>query len=183
MDAHQIDHEKPAPPKYSQYSIRKFAPNYKGKAENFNPDPKARVVKHKQNKRNGPKGPELAPPTHLEANKHPTPQRNDSIIAEAIFGVDILVVAIQPLQEFNANFSKIIDITLMTFQNMIPDVNQIDRKFTKEELAYYATAMLWIRLIDIKSKQSKTALNATEKEILKSSEDIAWTVPQPIHAY
>lgn len=135
------------------------------------------------NKRNGPKSPELAPPTHLEANKNPTPQRNESIISEAIFGVDVSVVAIAPLEEFNVNLSKIIDITLTTYQSMVPDVNQIERKFTKEELAYYSTAMLWIRLIDIKSKQRRFALTSTEKEILKAAKDIAWTVPQPIYAF
>lgn len=163
--------------------MRKLAPNYKGKPENFNPDPKTRVGKTKTNKRNGPKSPELAPPTHLDANKNPTPQRNESIISEAIFGVDVSVVAIAPLEEFNVNLSKIIDITLTTYQSMVPDVLQIERKFTKEELAYYSTAMLWIRLIDIKSKQRRFALTSTEKEILKASKDVAWTVPQPIYAY
>lgn len=90
---------------------------------------------------------------------------------------------IAPLQQYHANFGKIVDITLMTYQNMIPDVNQLDRKFTKEELVYYATAMLWLRLIDIKSKQRMEALTSVEKELLKRTKDIAWNIPQPIYMY
>lgn len=165
--------------------MQKLAPNYKGKPKNFVPDPKLRKERKPRpvQKRNGPKGPELTPPTHLDANKTPTPQRNESIISEAIFGIDVSVTAIEPQQHFDANFSRLVDLTMITYQNMIPDVKQLDRLLIKEELSYYATALLWLRLIDLKSKQRLRGLTSQEKDILKATKDITWNVPQPIYGY
>lgn len=113
-------------------------------------------------RRNRPQSAAVAPPTHLEANKNPTPQRNDPISSEAIFGVDVSVIAIEPQQRFAANFSKIVDLALITYHNMIPDVNQTDRRFIKEELVYYSVGLLWIRLLDIKSEQRLHRLTSME---------------------
>lgn len=175
--------ENPTEIKYTKEDIQRLAPNYRGKPENFNPDPKARKPTKPPPKRNGPKSSELPPPTHLDANKNPTPQRNDPIISESIFGVDVSVTAIEPQQHFNASYAKLLDIVELTYQSMQPDVKQLDRLFTKEELMYYATAMLWIRLIDIKSKQRVEGLTSQEKDILKATKDLTWNVPQPIYAY
>jgi hypothetical protein len=79
---------------YTPEEIRKMAPGYRGKQENFDPS-RAGKKKAPAPQRLGPKSP--APPLMaLERNKNPTPQRNDPILSETIFGVDIAVTEIAP---------------------------------------------------------------------------------------
>jgi hypothetical protein len=74
---------------YSVEELRKVAPFYKGKPENF--DPKKIGKKAPPPKRLGPKSPNPTPPSRVNMPHTPTPQRNEPIISEAIFGVDITV--------------------------------------------------------------------------------------------
>lgn len=90
---------------YSTEEIQKIAPGYKGKPENFDP---AKGKKRFVQKPKGERKTTLPPPSNLNAT--PTPQRNDSIISEAIFGIDVTVTEIAPRQVFSANYAKIVDI-------------------------------------------------------------------------
>lgn len=93
---------------YTMEEIKRVAPNYRGKPENFNPDKvgkrNPRPPPKPQPNKNGPKSPELAPPTHLSTKS--SGQRNESIIAESIYGVDVRVTEIAPRQNFSANYRK-----------------------------------------------------------------------------
>lgn len=74
--------------------------------------------------------------------QNPTPQRNEPIISDAIFGVDIDVVEIQPRQTFDANFFKLPDLAAEVYANYQPDVKQLDRTLAREELSYYSAGLL-----------------------------------------
>lgn len=52
----------------------------------------------------------------------------------------------------------------------------------KEEMAYYATPLLWMKLIDAKAKEGKVALTGEEKAIRKAVNDEQLNVPQPLYA-
>jgi hypothetical protein len=166
---------------YSVEELRKVAPFYRGKPENF--DPKKIGKKTPPKPRLGPKSPNATPPSRLGLSQTPTPQRNEPIISEAILGVDITVHEIEPRQNFEANYSKLPDITVEVYNSIAVDENQLDRKMAKEELCCYTTGLLWMRLLEVKAKQPNVALTSEEKAIRKSAANEIFNVPQPIYAY
>lgn len=171
---------------YTSEEIKKIAPGYRGKAENFDPLKKGKKREagpprpKANNPRPGPTSSEVPPPTHPQ--KAPTSQRNESIISESIFGIDVSVTEIAPRQEFSASYNRLIDISLETYQNLRPDEKQLDRLIMKEEMAYYATSLLWMKIIDVKAKEGLIALTSEEKAIRKAITDEELNVPQPLFA-
>lgn len=99
----------------------------------------------------GLKSPLPTPPSRVNMPQTPTPQRNDLIISEAIFGVDTTVTEIEPRQNFEANYSKLPDIAVKVYNNISVDEKHLDRRMGKEELSYYATGMLWLKLLEVKA--------------------------------
>jgi hypothetical protein len=96
-------HEKK---QYSSEEIKMMAPGYRGKPENFDPKkfggkakPKARTT--------GRKTPFVTPPGVLERNKNPTEQRNELMLQDSIFGVDVTVIPIQPRENFSTSFAQL----------------------------------------------------------------------------
>jgi hypothetical protein len=93
---------------YTAEDIKKIAPRYKGKPENFYPNllGKKRSPMPKA-KRLGPSSDQVPKADFVAAPQKATPQTNESIISELIFGVDITVVPIDPRQNFTANYSTL----------------------------------------------------------------------------
>ena len=106
-----------------------------------------------------------------------------SIISEAIFGFNAQMRPIEPRQTFTAYYAQLPLITDEVYQQYKTDVKQLDRQLQREELLYYSTALLWLRLIDEKAKQVDEALTSEEKALRKVSMDVELNVPQPIYAY
>lgn len=171
---------------YSQEEIKKIAPGYRGKAENFNPSrmgkKSSKPPPPRQNKA-GPSTSDVPQPKLLDSNKVPTPQRNESMISDAIFGVDVKVQAIDPRQNFSTSFARLPSISDEIFQQYRADNNLLDRHIVKEEFVYYATALLWFKLIDVRAKQGRIALTSAEKDIRKAIQDKSFNVPQPLYIY
>ncbi|KAF5292488.1 hypothetical protein FQA39_LY14035 [Lamprigera yunnana] len=88
--------------------------------------------------RKGPVSSKLPEPSNPQSA--PTPQRNESIISKSIFGIDITVTEIAPRQEFSASYNRMIDVSVQPGANE----KQLDRILMEEEMAYYATALLWM---------------------------------------
>lgn len=171
---------------YSVDEIKKLAPGYRGKPENFNPDrkgkrndPKPSPKPKAQNKHQAPRAPDVPAPTHKSESA--SPQRNDSIISEAIFGIDVTVTEIAPRQCFSTSFRKITDIAAEVYDGYRNDEKQLERVVVREEIAYYATALLHLKLIEVKSKQGLEALTSAEKDLRKA--DHEFNVPQPLSTY
>lgn len=174
----------------TQEEILKVAPNYRGKPENFNPDfkktpkQKAKPKDQPPKRRVGPKSPTLPPPKHVEENDaKPTPQKNDPMWSDDIYGVDMALAEIKPRQTFDANLSKIICISDETYECMRIDDPLLDRKIEKLELRYYHVALLWIRLLDIKRKRVTNVLTSDERAVLKVTEDVSFNVLKPVSSY
>lgn len=160
-----------------------MAPGYRGKPENF--DFKKVVVKKTKPK-----------PKHLDQkeeelhhlhpytlNSTPTEQKNKPLLDDAIFAPDVVITEMDPLETFEASFARLPEIVTSTYRMMSTDWKQMDRSLAKEELSYYATSLLWLRLIDIKDKQGVKALSRAENQLKKSTEEIDFNVPQPIAVY
>jgi hypothetical protein len=174
---------------YSLDEIKKIAPGYRGKPANFDPTkvgkksapprkPEERSTNEKS--RPDPSSDQLPPPARPQSA--PTAQRNESIISESIFRVDVSVTEIALRQEFGANYQRPIDISTETYQNIRADEKQLGRILANEEVAYYATALLWCRLLDVNAKEGNVALISEEKAIRKAIADEHFNVPQPLFA-
>ena len=142
---------------YTKEEVAKIAPHYRGKIENFDPAKVSRKKAPQPKRTSGPKGPGVTPPDALNQGT-PTPQRNELILSEAIFGPDVFVREIIATETFTANYAKIIPMALEVYSQCTVDERQLDRVIVKEEFTYYATAMLWLKLLTIKDKQKHSAL-------------------------
>jgi hypothetical protein len=167
--------------------IRRTPPRYKGKPENFRREkvsqaqqpPKPTPPKEKR----GPKTDIPVRGAMVDVEQKPTPQRNDPIISEAIFGVDVHVVPIFPRDNFSTNLSKLPELAEEVYHAYQPNEKNLDRQFIKEDLSYHSTGLMWLRLMDIKAKQGRQALTSGEMDIKKAVQDVEFNVPQPIHAF
>lgn len=165
---------------YTIEEVKKIAPGYRGKLENFDP---MKIGKRRapQTKPKEKRDTTLPPPTNVGFT--PTAQRNESIISEAIFGIDVTVTEIAPRQSFAANYSKLVDIAQETYDAYRVDEKQLDRVLAREEVSYYSTALLHLKLIETKAKQGDQHLTSTEKDIRKATADEVFNVPQPLFTY
>jgi len=50
-------------------------------------------------------------------------------------------------------------------------------------MSYYATSLLWLKLIDVKAKQGWEALTSEERSRCKATEEMELNVPQPVATY
>lgn len=69
------------------------------------------------------------------------------------------------------------------YREYAKDVLMMERNMIKEEMSYYFTGLLWLRLLDIKQKYGKTALTTEEKTLLKDTREDTYNVPQPYFLY
>ncbi|KAF5292470.1 hypothetical protein FQA39_LY14017 [Lamprigera yunnana] len=140
---------------YLAKEVNMLAPGYRGKAANFNPSKvKVRSTNVPKEKRSTT----ILPQTHLTTEARP--QRNESIISEAIFGIDVMVMEIAPKQSFAANYAKLIDLATQTYDAYRVDVKQLDRELTGE---------------------SENVLTSAEKDIRRATSDEEGNVPQPLY--
>lgn len=170
--------------------IRKIAPNYRGKRKEFDPS----KVKAKANKpQDGAEKPRSNKPPVLEklpearfqsenASK-PTPQKNEPMWADSIFGVDVALRELTPTEEFSPGFQRLPVITKEIYTNVAADDTQVNKKFTLEMLDYYATTLLWARLIDLKAKRANVELTQTEMNFRRYFLEEEFNVPQPLYLY
>jgi hypothetical protein len=75
------------------------------------------------------------------------------------------------------------DIAVEVYNNLAIDEKHLDRKMAKEELSYYATGLLWLRMLEVKAKQPNLALTSEEKAIRKAASTETFNVPHPIYLY
>lgn len=178
---------------YTAEEIAKIAPQYKGKPANFRPDkvgqgrrkatPRPTGSEEKTNKPKRAPITEMPKPSLIERNVNPTPQKNNSLLEESIFGCEVTVVPIEPRVHFSANYCAVPSLAEETYREYAKDVPMIDRKLVREELSYYYTGLLWLRLLDIKQKYGLEALNSEEKTLLKDTKEDTYNVPQPFYSY
>lgn len=63
------------------------------------------------------------------------------------------------------------------------DEKQIDRVIAREEVSYYATALMQLKLIETKAKQGDQHLTSAEKDLRKATSDDVFNVPQTLFTY
>jgi len=184
---------------FSAEEVKAIVPAYKGKVEKFDPSKiKSRKGRALLGKKETPRNDALhsqsfqqkpqrvltlPKPMLTDQNKTATDQKNDLLISESVFGPNVTVVPIEPRQQFQSSYAAIPQLATEVYREYAKDVAQIDRKLVKEELSYYFTALLWLRLIDIKAKNGLQALTREEKTLQKDTKDENYNVPQPFFTY
>ena len=131
-----------------------MAPGYRGKLENFDPKKVGRKAAPKTKSPKGPKSAVLTAPSALDKNIIPTEQKNGILLEDSIFGMDVTVIPIQQIEDFSTSYARLPEIAVETYNQHSTDEKQIERIFTKEEMSYYVTGLLWTKLTDVKAKQS-----------------------------
>lgn len=157
---------------------------YRGKFENFKPDMWNKKGKRPQ-KKTGPSSANIPPPSDVKASdgKPAGGQKNDPLIADAIFGVDVSVAPIAPLEEFKTTHANYIQLLRTTFKQFNADEPQLDRKLNEAEFIYYGIVLFWIRVLELKAAKKGATLTSAEKDFRKAFSDQVLNVPQPIHTY
>lgn len=93
------------------------------------------------------------------------------------------MLSVDERQWFCSNLSKFTDLAGETFNKYEADTEELSRVMVKQEFNYYATGLMWMRIIDLKSKQGMMSLTSAEKDIRNETIDKEWNVPQTLHAY
>jgi hypothetical protein len=168
---------------YTLDEIRRLAPGYKGKPENFDPRKAGRKAQPKTKSPNFPKSAVLTAPTALERNTTPTEQKNKLLLEDSIFGMDVTIIPIQPIKDISTSFARLPETAVETYNQYSIDERQLERVFTKEEMSYYATGLLWTKLIDVKAKQFQESLTREQRALRKATERVEFNVQQPIASY
>lgn len=178
---------------YTAEEVAKMAPHYRGKPENFNPDKVGQRRKKSQNpskpvstqpmRVKAPPITKLPTPEFTHRNTNPTPQKNHSLLDESIFGCEVTVVPIAPNEQFTSIFAAVPSLAEEVYREYAKDVLMMERKMIKEELSYYFTGLLWLRLLDIKQKYGRTSHTNEEKTLLKDTREDTYNIPQPYFLY
>lgn len=174
---------------YTNDEIKKIAPGYQRKPENFDPErarkgkAKASPSKPKQERSAGPSTADVVAPTHMGLPQKPTAQRNGKFVTDAIFGPDAKIFPIEPRETFAISNANLPLLAKEVYQSYVPAEKQLDRLLAEEEMTYYATGLMWLRLLSVKAKQGRQAMTSAEKDIRKETQGDQFTVPQPLYIY
>ncbi len=144
-------------------------------------EPKTKSDNRGAPKQEKPKSPTLPEPSFVKQNAaNPTPQKDEAIWADSIFGIDVCLREERPKETFSPNFSRLPEITREVYSNMAADDSTLNKKLTSKMLSYYSTTLLWARLVDIKAKRAQTPLTQTETDFRRYFTENEYNVPQPI---
>ncbi|KAJ8728934.1 hypothetical protein PYW07_006630 [Mythimna separata] len=167
---------------YTPEEIKKIAPGYRGKAQNFDPSKIGKKSELPQ-KKQGPASPKVPAPTATDKAANPTPPKNTPLWADSIFGIDVAVRELNVNQEVSPNFGRAPEIVEEVYSAISGDDTNLNKQMTKGMLSYYTTAMLWARLLDIKAKRGNTNLTFEELEFCKAVMQHEYNIPQPIYLF
>lgn len=177
-----------------RYKGKKFIPNFVDPRAAKEDDPNVENVPEKAPRKPvgkaGAPGPrqrpqlakQLPPPRNTAGMLNPTPLRDDPIYKESIFGIDITVrennmrTTVQP-----ATFGLIPTVETV-WQEMVADNSNIQKEMLIEGVRYYATGLLWLRIIQLK-KSNKQALTEAETMVSSLCDSTTFAIPSPIHLY
>lgn len=81
--------------------------------------------------------------------------------------------------EFSPSAPALIDIARQSYAELITDDYSLSKVLLPEYYAYYSTAMLWLRIITLKQKNSQPITQA-EDALLVLTQTMAFNLPEPL---
>ncbi|GBP12673.1 hypothetical protein EVAR_10319_1 [Eumeta japonica] len=103
---------------YTTEEIRKLAPKYRGKPENFDP---SKVGKPKTEKPKKKMAQTLSPPRQIDATEKPTPQKNYPLREDSVFVIDTSCRELDVSDEFTSSFARQPDLVEEVHSAIGPD--------------------------------------------------------------
>lgn len=121
---------------------------------------------------------ELPPPT----KKHDTSKVQVSSANpadSAIFATGISVREVTGRTTFTPSAPSVIEVSRQTFSEIITDDPSLGKVLLAEYIDYYATALLWLRIVHLKERNSQE-LTVFERDLLTLTQTSMFCVPEPL---
>lgn len=126
--------------------------------------------------RNAPRA--LPKPTRLHDNSHVKPS-GVSPAEGSVFTSGISLREISDRQTFQPSTPALIDIASQCYSELVTDYSNFSKAALPEYLDYYATALLWLRIMDLKHKNSDP-LTSEEVAVWSRTQSTTFSIPEPI---
>lgn len=159
---------------------------YRGNPANQR-DPKAQNAWKAPNRGKGPRVPKpdprlapanLPPPTRKHDTSHVKVTEGNPYDS-SLFASNMSVRENVQRQEFSPSAPALIEIARQTYAELITDDTALSKVLLPEYLDYYATSMLWLRVITLKMKNSQP-LTPTEEALLVQTQTTSFNLPEPL---
>lgn len=122
--------------------------------------------------------PSLPSPKHVKDASH-VKTTEEPLKDNTLFITNMEIREDNPYTKFTASYACLPTIVNDMYQQYTADNKTIGRNLLPEYLQYYATAMLWLRIIELK-RSTLQPLNQTELNVLAQTDGRAFTMPAPI---
>ncbi|KAK7873281.1 hypothetical protein R5R35_011347 [Gryllus longicercus] len=159
---------------------------YRGKPENQR-DPRAKNAWKPKPEKSGPQrqkpSPLNAPPTlPPPTQRHDTSHEKVSTASPAdssVFAPGMSVRETVGRETFTPSAPALIDISRQTYSELVTDDSSLSKVILPEYLDYYATALLWMRIVTLKEKNAQP-LTEAERELLLLVQSTPFALPEPL---
>ncbi|CAG9818156.1 unnamed protein product [Phaedon cochleariae] len=119
------------------------------------------------------------PPTQLH-NTAKVQMSSGSPSDGSVFATGITVRETVQRQTFSPSTPAAIDISRQTYAELITDDPQLSKVLLPEYLDYYTTALIWMRIVHLKQRNSQ-ALTIAEQDLLTLVQTTSFCVPEPLN--
>lgn len=120
----------------------------------------------------------LPPPTRKHDTSHVKPSTAHPADS-AIFGSNLSTRETVGRETFTPGLPALIDISRQTYAELISDDSSLSKVLLPEYMDYYAAAMLWVRIVTLKEKNSQP-LSLAERELLLLVQTTSFALPEPL---
>lgn len=97
----------------------------------------------------------------------------------SVFASGMSVREVAPRLTFSPSAPALIDISRQCYAELITDDSNLGKTLLPEYIDYYATAILWLRIINLKQKNSQP-LTQSKMDLLTLVQTTTFVVPEPI---
>ncbi|KAG5872092.1 hypothetical protein JTB14_006438 [Gonioctena quinquepunctata] len=123
--------------------------------------------------------PRSPPPTQLH-NTAKVQMSSGSPSDGSVFATGVLVRETVQRQTFSPSTPAEIDISRQTYAELITDDPQLAKVILPEYLDYYTTALIWMRIVHLKQRNSQRLTNA-EQDLLALVQTTTFCVPETLN--
>lgn len=97
----------------------------------------------------------------------------------SVFGPGMSIREVVPRQTFSPSAPSIIEISRQSFGEILTDTPSLGKTILPEYVDYYSSALLWLRFIFLKQKNSQPLTDA-EEELIQLTQTVSFCVPEPL---
>lgn len=120
----------------------------------------------------------IPPPKHISKNVGGTVTTGHPADA-SLFSPGVSVRENVPRPTFDVSAPAIIEIAQQMYLDIVTDDPSLNKILLPEYISYYATALLWFRILSLKERNSQT-LTVLEQDVLRAVQHTTFNVPEPL---